>query len=149
MAKAPLYSATGMLPPQKLIMYEELEKWHKAARDLERISGIEKELRVNFFNKYFAPATGIEEGTNHIALEYGKLLTADYRINRKIDEEQLDAAIALGRIDRATVDELFRYKPSLRVGVWKEADAEIRLKLADIVTEEPGTPGLKLTTPKR
>ena len=130
-------------------MYKDIGEWFKVAEELERISGIEKEMRVNLFNKYFATNPNTEEGTNHIALEFGKLLSADYRINRKIDEAQLDASLALGLIERPLVDELFNYKPALRIGEWKKSPPETRLKFAEIITETPGTPGLKIVTPKR
>lgn len=149
MAKKPLFFASLMPEGPKVTMFKLIEEWKKAAEELAPMLEKEKSLRQQIFDQYFAPNPGLEEGTNHIDIGFGHQLTAQYRINRKVDEAQLDANIALGRISRTTVDDLFTYKPSLKVGEWKDADPETKKLFADIITETPGLPGLALAPIKK
>lgn len=148
MAKAPLFIATYMPEEAKLDFYKAISEWHAVTEELAPLVEQEVKLRKALFDTYFATSPKIEEGTNHIGLGFGKQLTADYRVNRKLDEAQLDAARQAGLIPEADINMLINMKPNLKIGEWKDAGDDVRKRWAEIITETPGTPGLKITTPK-
>lgn len=148
MAIKPLAFATAMDEQARKTLYDKLDVWKAIADQIAPLAEREVALRKELVDTYFMGKAGQKEGTNHIELGFGKTLTADVRINRKIDEGQLDAARNAGLIDAATIEEIIAYKPTLKVGAWKDAEYKIKLAFGNIVTETPGTPGLEIKTKK-
>lgn len=151
MAKKPVLSAKTLSDADRMDLYAKLEAWHKLVADLAFLVSKEMEMRKAIAERYFKDC---EEGTNTMILDYGKVLKADIKINRSVDEAQLEAlktdAHNTGKTSLLMqIDALFAYKPNLRVGEWKELDNKDRKKFAAVVTEKPGAPSLKIETPAR
>jgi len=66
------------------------------------------------------------------------------RIDRKVNSEQLqELAAEAGLTDH--LSSLFRWKPELNVGVWKNADASITGALAPAITAKSGRASFAIT----
>lgn len=148
MAKKPVLSAKALAETERAELYTALDRWHKTATKAAELSAQEMEMRKAITERWFKDCG---EGTNNMILDYGKVLKADIKINRKVDEAQLDALKSKAHSTGQTsllvaIESLFAYKPSLRVGEWKELDPKERKKFADIITESPGAPSLKIET---
>lgn len=160
MAKAPLLVASSLGIAEQTELYAAIEIWEQASEAAAKAVADEKAAREAITSKWFKDA---EEGANTITLKDGKLLKADCRINRKVDKAQYEAARTYcntqagvsqkvaERMQRLAglLDEVFRMTPELNTREWKELDAASRKLLADIVTEAPGTPNLKLESSKK
>lgn len=122
----------------------------------------QKEIRLAIHKKFFADAP---EGTTTMPLEWGKALKINVPISRTVSDAQLEAvkkatletiakgedvdAVVNAKVLLTVIDTIFRYKPEVSAGKWKDLDKETRLKLADVVTEKQGTPSIEIATPKR
>jgi len=135
-----------MTPEQIETLYAEIDVWNKVTKELADLVQREKELRQQFADKYFATAS---EGTNKLPVGHGFELQLDMRINRKVNESALDMAIQGKLLTAEEVDAVIKYKPEVSVGAYKKLPKEARDKFGDIITETPGTPGLKLHKPVR
>ena len=66
------------------------------------------------------------------------------RIDRKVNSEQLqELAAEAGLTDH--LSSLFRWKPELNVGVWKNTDESITGALAPAITAKPGRASFTVT----
>lgn len=146
MAIKPSASINGYTEEQKKVLYDAIDAWHKKSAELAKCIADEKVLRQALCDTYFPTP---REGTNKMLIGFGMELKMDFRINRKIDEVALDAAIAGKMINPDTITECIKYKPTLSATGWKALDDDDRKLFADIVTETPGTPGLELFKPKQ
>lgn len=125
--------------------WKDLNEWKKLTDEIAKKADEEKQLRL----KLAAHFDNVREGTNKMELGYGKVLELQHRINRKIDEAELDAGLVSKTLPIDVCNELFTYKPNLSVAKWKDLDDKTRKLFASVITEEAGTPGLKIVTPKR
>ena len=67
------------------------------------------------------------------------------RIDRKVNAEQLqELAAEAGLTDH--LSSLFRWKPELNMGVWKNTDESITGALAPAITAKPGRASFSITT---
>jgi hypothetical protein len=67
------------------------------------------------------------------------------RIDRKVNSEQLqELAAEAGLTDH--LSSLFRWKPELNMGVWKNTDASITGALAPAITAKPGRASFSIVT---
>jgi len=146
MAIAPSLVATDLTEEEKQALYDEVSAWKKITDKIAPLVAEEKELRKKLCEKWFKSP---REGTNKIVLGFGKELKMTYMITRKLDEAALDAASLAKLIDPELVGQVVKYKPSVSVSGWKELSPDQRSKFKDIITEEPGSPQLKIETPKR
>lgn len=145
MAKEFAFDATRMEAGAQALLYSKLDEWHTISKEMARLSDREKELRKDLASYFRDP----KEGTNTALLGFGRQLKMQHRINRKIDEANLDAAISTGVLKSDIVNDVIVYKPNLSVSGWKALSPENRILFGDIITEEPGTPGLEIVVPKR
>ncbi len=66
------------------------------------------------------------------------------RIDRKVNSEKLqELAAEAGLMDH--LSSLFRWKPELNVGVWKDTDPSITSVLAPAITAKPGRASFTIT----
>lgn len=140
-------SIDALSPADQALMNAQLSKLNRLQSDLAKLGAEEKTLRLEMMAKWFP--NPVEGSTNKFAIGYGKLLELNYRINRRLDESALDMAVMGGTIPPELISQVVRYKPEVSAYGYKALDDAGRLLFADIVTEEPGTPGLKIITPKR
>lgn len=66
------------------------------------------------------------------------------RYNRKVDAEKLHELAAEAGLTEHLHD-LFRFKPELNLGAWRNADPSITTPLLGAITTEPGRPSFKIT----
>jgi len=70
------------------------------------------------------------------------------RIDRKVNSEQLqELAAEAGLTDH--LSSLFRWKPELNMGVWKNTDESITGALAPAITAKPGRASFSITTKEK
>lgn len=159
MARKPKFTASALPAEQRSLLVQALAAWQKTAEEAAALSLKETELRLNIVNTFFG---GAGEGTNTLVLEDGKELKADIKFNRKVETTQLDGLRAWlaanannpQHSNRAAVlqgilDACVEYKPSVIVGNYKELDDDAKKLIADVITEKPGTPGLKIHIPPK
>jgi hypothetical protein len=128
---------------KKKEFFDLVAEWHKAKASLDAATAEESRIRLLLCDKKFFPDP-VEGATNKIVLGFGKALVLDYRINRKLDEAALDAKVMAGELKPEDVSAAVKYKAEVWDSGWKKLDSETRKKFADIVTETPGKPGLKI-----
>lgn len=156
MAKKPVASVRTMDETQKAELYDTISEWHKAKAKAAEWTAKEMELRKAIGAKFFADAT---EGTNNLALDYGKVLKFTKTISRSPDKAQLNAVLFEERKKLAEdpeyksnvmplIDDVISYEPKVSVSEWKKLDADQQKLLADVVTEKDGAPSLSIETPK-
>jgi hypothetical protein len=129
--------------PMKQEFFDTLSAWHKAKAALDAATEEESRLRLMLTDKKYFPDP-VEGATNKLLLGHGKALILDYRINRKLDEPALDAAIMSGALKPEHVSAAIKYKAEVWDSGFKKLDSETKKLFADIVTETPGKPGLKI-----
>lgn len=149
MAKKPVSSVKSFDETRKAELYAKLGEWHKAAAKQAEWRAKELELRDELAAFFDNPT----EGTNTLELDYGKVLKLNAKVNRSVDKAQLEAYKALATAAHDTealklLDSVIAYDPKVMVGDWKKLEPADRLKLADVITEKPGTPELTIETPK-
>jgi len=70
------------------------------------------------------------------------------RIDRKVNSEKLqELAAEAGLMDH--LSSLFRWKPELNVGIWKDTDPSITSVLAPAITAKPGRASFSITTKEK
>lgn len=159
MAKKPILNATRLPDDEKAALYQTLTEWHELTTRIAADAAKEKAMRLKIADTYFK---GAEEGTNTILLDFGKELKLDVRISRKLDKAEMEAAhaasvnaaalgteVPAGVIPLDAWEGLINYDPKVSVSTWKAMDKDTKLLFGNIITEEPGTPGLAIHTPKK
>lgn len=130
-----------------MINQQALDEWWVITQRVEADKVRELELRKQLFGAAFPDPT---EGSKHnrMNLSDGYILQGDYKINRTLDAAVV-STLMKGDNTRPVVENVIDYKPSLLLPKWKALGTEDRALLADMVTEKPGTPTLKIVKPKR
>lgn len=67
------------------------------------------------------------------------------RIDRKVDADLLQEIAAEHDLTMYLPD-LFRWKPEIKMSVWRATDASITAPLAKAITAKPGRPSFAITT---
>lgn len=163
MAVKPQKTVKTMTQEEKTQFYADISTWHNLTNKIAELGAQEKDLRAKLAKYYDNPT----EGVNKIVLEFGKELQLTHKINRSVEESELDALrlamqaeadkqraennLGNGHADYvlSLIDRVFRYKPSLSVKEWKDLSTDDRKLFGEIVTEKPGTPALAIATPKK
>lgn len=126
-----------------------LVEWQKANEQLTFLKAHEMQLRKEVFAEAFPTPI---EGTNKLALDDAHQLTAQYKLNRKLDDAALIVSGQALYDQGVPLDKLVVYKPELKVAEFKALQTEDNAKFqlfAQLVTESPGSPTLSITMPKR
>ena len=124
-----------------------LAAWFKVSKVLEDAKVEEIKLRKELFGEAFPdPTEGSKE--NKLELADGFILQGDYKINRTLDQAVI-STLAKGDNTKTRVDKLIDYKPALILKEWKALTDADMILVADMVTEKPGAPSLKIVKPKK
>lgn len=125
-----------------------INSWANLRKQIANIKPIvdeEMKLRKEIFSSMFpTPA----EGVNDSPLHSGWVLKGTYKLDRKIDEAALPAAMEQLRALGVVADKLVAYKPSLVTSVYKELTAEQRVIFDTALEIKPASPTLELNPPK-
>lgn len=139
-------AAMVAIPPQPPVSQEELSQWFKLQQELKAVKASEMLLRQSIFARMFPTPV---EGTNNAPLADGWVLKGGYVINREVDA----AALQVMREEFTKVginsDMLVEWKPSLKVGIYKELTAEQRALFDRCLVIKPGSPALKIELPAK
>lgn len=142
--KAPEVSA--IVDPATQVDGTDIAKWYELTKQLETIKQAEMDLRKKIFAALFKDP---KEGVNKVPLTEGWMLTADHKINRKVDEALLTTMAPQFREAGINPDLLVRWKPDLAVTEYRKL-TETEMKLFDqVLTITPGTPQMEIVLPKR
>lgn len=148
------FVAASFGPAAELELLSALKIWTDAQTTLALAIDAERAARTAIVEKYF---TDKSEGTHTGSLRESHL-KCTFPISRSVDQEQFaaadafannaDAPEALRERLRRLLSTAFRAKQEVSVKEWKALSDDDRKFLADIVTEKPGTPQLKLEPKK-
>jgi hypothetical protein len=146
--KLPVFVESALGVASQLELKTQVKIWKEAEEKLAAAKATELELRTALVEKWFP---NFVEGTNTGQLREDNLKCV-MPMNRNVDQDQYSEAWAWATKEetaprlrlRALLELVFKQKVDLSVGAWKELSNDDRKKLADIVTEKPGTPSLKL-----
>lgn len=122
-----------------------IETWNAANSALAVARANEKAAREALAGTLFPDP--VEGSGNKIDIGYGSVLQLDHKINRRLDEAELDA-IRVG-IPEEVFSTIVNVKLSLSVTEWKRADDATKELFHGAVTEAPGAPSLKIVQPKK
>lgn len=126
---------------------EMLNRWYTVNEQLTKLKKEELSLRRELFAAAFSdPKEGSKE--NKLPLADGFILQGDYKINRTVDPAVVSTLAKMPNV-APLVERLINYKPTLILSEWRKLSDEDRILVADMVTEKPGTPALKVVEPKR
>jgi hypothetical protein len=125
-------------PEEKLA---ELNAWYTMKTALNELKQTEM-MKRKFVAPMFFPAP--EEGTNKADIGLGYELVLKHSFNYKTDEGALDASAASLRKAGIKVDELFVYKPELKLAVYRALTPEQKLLLQSVITITEASPDLSI-----
>ena len=146
--KAPVFTESQLGVASQLELQTQVREWKEAEQRLAKAKADEMELRLAIVNKWFPK---FAEGTNTATLREENL-KCGMPMNRTVDQDQYFEAWGWATLEdtpprlrlRDLLNRTFKLKAELIVGTWKDLTDAERSKLADLVTEKPGTPSLKL-----
>ena len=115
---------------------EQLEQYIEAKQALVDAKANEAELRMAITDELLA---GKSEGTHNFKID-GMKVKAVNKMNYKIDEDELDTI--WDDLEQAEQD-LVRFKPSLKLKDYKEAEGDLMLNNA--ITVSPAMPTLEVS----
>lgn len=146
--KPPVFKETELGVASQLELQTQVKEWKASEERLAKAKADEMELRTALVTKWFP---NFDEGTNTGLLREDNL-KCGMPMNRTVNQEQYQSAWDWATKEdtpprmrlRTLLELVFRPKVELSVGTWKDLNDDERKKLADIVTEKPGTPTLKL-----
>lgn len=117
-----------------------LYEWYEADLALKAAKEKEMELRKQVFEAYFPEPV---EGTNKVEVEGGAVLIANLPYNYSLDEDGVEAGLAL--VPKGKQETLVVYKPTLVKKVYNGLSAKAKAAFtAECVVVKPGTPSLQI-----
>jgi hypothetical protein len=122
-----------------------LYRWYEVQQKLAEVKDEEAKLRKEVFGLYFPTPV---EGTNTAPLPEGWVLKGVYKINRKVDEEEL-LNVSKKKGMAEVIKNTINYKPSLSLTEYKNLPDNTRKILDNALIATPGTPSLEVALPKR
>jgi hypothetical protein len=130
-------SSVATVPPT---VETQIKEWREIASWLEKAKQTEMDLRQKIAN-YFFPKPS--EGVNRVIFP-GHEVVVDHKINRKLDEAQLDHVMAEMPEDFRTLGVLIEYKPKLCMKGFRILPEAALAIFSQALTETPGAPTLAI-----
>lgn len=137
------------------ITYADLVKLFQMREQLATLKSAEAMLRKRVFAHYFPnPTEGSAENKVPLNDGTGAILQADHKLNRKVDEGELEklklAINAEGsNLPKLKFSKLIKWKPEVAIGEYRKLSDEDRLVFDRCLVVTPGMPEVKITIPKR
>jgi hypothetical protein len=142
------------LVQETAVTLDELAKWFKIKKELSDLKGTEAMMRSRIF-KFFFPTPTEGSKYNKVPLNdgTGAVLSADYVINRTVDQAQLDALreemFAEGsNLPQLALDQLIKWKPELSITAYRALTDEERNVIDCCLVVRPGSPQMEVKIPK-
>jgi hypothetical protein len=146
--KLPVFKEVDLGVASQLELQTAVRAWKEANDKLATAKADEMDARLAIVNKWFP---NFVEGTNTGQLREENIkctMPMNRTVNQDLYAEAWEWATKEETVPRIRLRELLKmvFKPvyELRIGVWKDLSDAERKKLADIVTEKPGTPAIKV-----
>ena len=117
--------------------------WMKAKEDERMATALRREIEDYLISEVIALEEDFE-GSQSLALGDIKVKVTG-RMNRKVDGDMLETLAREHGITTA-LDELFKWKPELKMTEWKAASEEITSVLAQAITTTPGRVSFDIST---
>jgi hypothetical protein len=154
MARKPAVAAMPDGAKLELIQ-QTIKSWRQAQLEVAKAAKREKDLRSTLVELGFSNVCHNEGAQPLLPVGYGHLKFTG-KFNRSVDEAALLAyrqTLNPQNPEHAEALEIysnmFAWKPSLVVSVWKAQTASVRNIFADVVTEKEGTPALEFVLPEQ
>lgn len=132
-----------------------ITSWENAKAASANAVELERNLRSQVMAICFPNA---KVGTNNLELGRGYTLKAVKKLNYKLDNDTVDAAIekveALGNEGAFLAERLVKFKPELSVSEYNKLDAanpthvKIKALIDDVLTISDGSPTMEVVKPK-
>lgn len=119
-----------------------LQDWYVAAEDLRKLRATEILMRKAVVHEFFEG--DLPEGTSRADIGGGFDLKASQSFTRDVDEAALDANKERLVELEVSIDDLFKYRPSLVKRVYNKLTDEQLEVVEDCLTTKPGTPSLSI-----
>lgn len=123
-----------------------LPEWYLITKKIAPLRDSESAMRKSIFSMAFPEP---KEGTNSLKLADGYVLKGVYGFNRKIDNDVLTNIFEKLTEAEIPIDMLVKYKPEVKVTIYKELSEHQRKLFDECLTIEPASPSLKVEKPKR
>lgn len=123
-----------------------LAEWYLTTQAVLPLKEAESNMRKSIFSMAFPEP---KEGTNSLKLADGYVLKGIYGYNRKVDNELLTNIFEKLVEAEIPIDMLVKYKPEVKVTIYKALSEQQRNLFDQCLTIEPGSPSLKIEKPKR
>lgn len=137
------------------VTYDDVVKLFKMQEELTKLKTAEALLRKRVFNHYFpAPTEGSKDNKVPLNDGTGAIIQADHRLNRKVDEgelEKLKEAIKAegSNLPKLSFSKLIKWKPEVAISEYRKLSDEDRLVFDRCLVVTPGMPEVKIVIPKR
>lgn len=132
--------------PENDVKPEDLIAWYTATQELQKAKAREILLRLKIFKFYFPTP---KEGTNTFILPDDYQLKGVHVISRDIDIAAAKVLSPKFAEEKIAVDKLIEWKPSLKVGEYRELTAEQVQLFDQCLIVKNGTPSLKIEPPSK
>jgi hypothetical protein len=123
-----------------------LSEWYIATNDLKPMKEAESELRKRIFAQAFPEP---KEGTNKLPLADGYVLNSVYGYSRTVQEDVFGTIYNDMLEHDIPVDMLVKFKPELKVTIYKALNAEQKAIVDKCLVTKPSSPTLEIVKPKR
>ncbi len=137
------------------VTYEDLVKLFKMQEELAAMKGAEAMLRKRVFAHYFPnPTEGSKDNKVPLNDGTGAVLQADHKVNRKVDEselEKLKEAIKTegSNLPKLPFTKLIKWKPEVSITEYRKLSEEDQQVFDRCLVVTPGMPEVKIVIPKR
>lgn len=139
----------GASAPSDKQRFASIRDWEKKKAALKKAQAEELTARMLVGEEFFtARAKNQTEGSETATVEGVWKMTWKQPYNYTVDEVALEAVKKELLDNKIDPDTLFRYKPSLKMDAYREADETTLLILSQAVESKPGTPQLEITYAK-
>lgn len=137
------------------VTYDDLVKLFEMQKQLAALKAAEAMLRTRVFKHYFpVPVEGSRDNKVPLNDGTGAILQADYRINRTVDESELEKLkVAIkeegSNLPKLPFSKLIKWKPELAKAEYNKLSDEDKLVFDRCLVVKPGMPEVKIVIPAR
>jgi len=132
--------------PENNVTDADLAEWYRLQDQLKKVKAAEMLLRTKIFKGFFPNP---QEGTNNHNLPDGYVLKGKHTINREVDPGAFQAMREQFAQAGIHPDSLVQWKPSLKLGDYRELTAEQMHLFDQCLIIKPGSPALEIVLPAK